>query len=275
MHAFPTIFAALALLAADEPMAPAPSEANPAVMVPDPAYVPKAGDTLPVPLDSIPAATDRATLAKYAQHAEAHDEAGTRPLLESQAVVLLPRDTRLLVIKRHDFRPSAGARVFRSGAAMRRSLQADILDANDPSFPPNVLEVRVLDGPRADQVRFVFEKSLPNLIPRRFPNGYLLRSDGDLINKPFPRIALEPARRPGSPPPPPAVRAANMLRIAQRYERAGDIGATIYALSAIEHEFPGTEEAATAVKRLQRIGAVKQPDGRYLYNSDAATARRR
>ncbi len=252
--------AALALVALGADATKPPIE-----MIIDPEWKAVPGERAEVTAGSAPACRTYLAYNQYRKFTAASDSVGIERLRNGKLVESLPKGTPARIIR--SYRPERPREVAVSGLssdAFMRSRQNDILNSRkDAEVYP--VEVRILEGPLKDQLRFLPEDSISRLIPRPEPRGFFVRRPGEdsFSSEPFVRPKLEAARRPGSRTSDESVRASNTLRAGRRLEKHGDLISAVGAYWFVTRDYPESAAAKSASNRLKALGFERTPDGSY------------
>jgi hypothetical protein len=158
----------------DPKSAPSTAAAQPPTLMPDPAWKPKPGDQVIVHLPDSPALPDLASCERYIKFSRANDAAGIRDVMAKSSGKTLAENTPVLVVQPHGLPvPRMGGSVG-SLESMHADMQEAIFQSASRPKPVVSIEVRILDGPMKDALRFVPMESLARMIPA--PIGPSLRA---------------------------------------------------------------------------------------------------
>lgn len=225
---------AAVLASPDGPPPPRPE------MIVDSSWTPDAGDTATVHPIGAPSFPSVRLAEEYIRFSEARDGVGMSKAASDGSAVVLDVGTGVRIVQVHGRPVYAGPSIM-TRAQMGRSIQDAIL--NPAAHPPAHItaEIRVLDGPHKDELRFVAADSLARLKPSRWVD---------------PR-----ERKPAEKPKPvvPAVRAATLLQSARNLERSGNLKAAGENYRRIVEDFHQTPSSRLAADRLKLLDGRKTP----------------
>ena len=166
--------------------------------------------------------------------AAAKDPVGLDGYLKRGLVKKLSRGTVVLVLKRYKTEAPTVIRPISPGGSPEGPsavvLDTPVSEADSP------LEVRILDGEFKDQVRFV---------PERFV--------AELIAAPRPKEAAKPRPTADLKPVTPEGLATSLLLAGEDLEKAGKIQGALEFYHRVVAEYPGTSQAKTAAERIEAL----------------------
>ena len=215
------VVSALFMVAADDPKQVVPK------LVPDLNWRPSPGDEVTVHPSDTAGCTYSHDFNEYLKLSQAKDNVGIEKMIAAGTVGKLTAGTRVLIIKDHQPPPVYRASV--SGADISRQIQQDILRGPGPEYP---FEVRVVDGPFRDSVRFIARSSVRKLIPE---------------------VIIIPRPKPVPKVIDPAVRARTAIDSARNLEKAGKIAGAVRSYRQVAKDFPATDSAKVALDRIKAL----------------------
>lgn len=209
-----------------------PADGPPRMKI-DQAWRPAPGDIAEVHDLGATAVIGYSYYSDFDKYRLANDQVGMKRLLDDKRAAVLPKGTKVLVLKSHlsEYRPAYFGPKYTS--SHMATLPAD----SRPETTGAPLEVRIQDGPRKDIECFIDHAEVARLIP-----------------DPAASKETPPAKSKGKPATKavdPSARARSLLNLAKNSKRNGkpDVAAEYYR--RIVKEFPGSPEAKTAADELK------------------------
>jgi hypothetical protein len=203
-------------------------------MVPDASWVARPGDRVVAHrLDAMSGAA-QPNFDSLMKFSDAGDQVGMKSLVDRKIAAPIEPGTPVLVLSVTGL-PTYRGSTSSSTLAYRQEIQDAVFRSATEPKRHVCVEVRVMDGPQKDQIRFVAMEFLARLIPK-------------------PVVATAKAKPKATPKPvDPASRAAILLQAAKNLERSGNVKAATEDYKRIVVDFPDTPSAKTAAIELKRL----------------------
>lgn len=238
----------------------------------EPRWEPSPGDRAETRMTTV-AASSLSVLQQVEKFRRASDEKGLEAFLKNGTLATLPKGVGILIIKRHDFRPRPGpSRFLGDLESANRDAITSALSGPPKEPPPNILEVRILDGKFKDQLRFVPEEDIWQLIAPPTPKRLVtpgMNGNDDTFSVPD-----AAAKTLGSPEIPTAERPVWLLEQAKRGERRKDLILAVMAYFFLATDYPDTKDGQTAKKWLDLRGWEYLGKGVYRINPNPPKRKR-
>jgi Tetratricopeptide repeat len=207
----------------------------------DQSWVPQIGSAAEVVTENLPSGRYYADLRNYLRSEEARDSVGTRQLLDTKAIVPLPKGTKVLVLRIFGGESPLAGQSFSSTVSFNQAVQSAVLAPPAPAEDAPALEVRIAEGPYKDESRWVVRKGIGRTTVRA------------VVAPPEPKKVAPPRVIPASE------RAESLLLMGQALEKAGNTKAALGYYREILEKYPGEPAAKGAAERAKALDVQASP----------------